>query len=82
MDKQITRAITDNFGEQIWKRALIVLTHAQLSLPDRLDYEVFCSKRSEALLKFVSPSTWMKKKDIQVCNLLSFENSFLEVSFA
>ncbi|KAH9737222.1 translocase of chloroplast 34 [Citrus sinensis] len=65
LDKQITRAITDNFGEQIWKRALIVLTHAQLSLPDRLDYEVFCSKRSEALLKFVSPSTWTKKKDIQ-----------------
>ncbi|KAH9673641.1 translocase of chloroplast 34 [Citrus sinensis] len=65
LDKQITRAITDNFGEQIWKRALIVLTHAQLSLPDGLDYEVFCSKRSEALLKFVSPSTWMKKKDIQ-----------------
>lgn len=65
LDKQITRAITDNFGDQIWKRALIVLTHAQLSLPDGLDYEVFCSKRSEALLKFVSPSTWTKKKDIQ-----------------
>lgn len=65
LDRQITRAITDNFGEQIWKRALIVLTHAQLSLPDGLDYEVFCSKRSEALLKIVSPRTWMKKKDIQ-----------------
>lgn len=51
LDRQIISAITDSFGQGIWNRAAIVLTHAQLSPPDGLSYEEFFAKRSEALLK-------------------------------
>ncbi|KAK4581445.1 hypothetical protein RGQ29_024904 [Quercus rubra] len=65
LDKQIVKAITDSFGKGIWNRALVVLTHAQLSPPDGLPYEDFYSKRSEALLKVVRLGAGLKKHDKQ-----------------
>ncbi|CAM8903771.1 unnamed protein product [Rhodiola kirilowii] len=53
LDKQVVKAITDSFGQKIWNRAIVVLTHAQLSPPDGLSYDEFCSRRSEALLKVI-----------------------------
>ena len=76
LDKQIVKAITDSFGKGIWNRALVVLTHAQLSPPDGLPYEDFYSKRSEALLKVVRLGAGLKKHDKQVCfSLLSPDSS-------
>lgn len=69
MDKEVVKAITDSFGKGIWNRALVVLTHAQLSPPDGLPYEEFVSKRSEALLKVVRLGAGLKKQDAQVSNL-------------
>lgn len=66
LDKQVIKAITDSFGKDIWRRALVVLTHAQLSPPDGLEYDVFFSKRSEALLKVVRLGARIKKQDAWV----------------
>ncbi|PSS32463.1 Translocase of chloroplast like [Actinidia chinensis var. chinensis] len=66
LDTQIVRAITDSFGRGIWKRSLVVLTHAQLSPPDGLSYEDFFSRRSEALLEVVRLGAGLRKKDIRV----------------
>ncbi|KAI4324885.1 hypothetical protein MLD38_030329 [Melastoma candidum] len=63
MDKQVIKAITDSFGKDIWRRALVVLTHAQLSPPDGLEYDVFFSKRSESLLKVLRVGARIKKQD-------------------
>ncbi|CAL0323027.1 unnamed protein product [Lupinus luteus] len=63
LDKMVVRAITDSFGKEIWNRALVVLTHAQLSPPDGLPYDEFVSKRSEALLKAVHQGARLKKGD-------------------
>lgn len=61
LDKMVIRAITDSFGKEIWKRALIVLTHAQFSPPDGLPYDEFVTKRSEALLNAVHEGARLKK---------------------
>lgn len=63
LDKQIVKAITESFGKEIWKRALVVLTHAQLSPPDALEYDVFFARRSDALLKIVRSGARIKKQD-------------------
>ncbi|GAU33311.1 hypothetical protein TSUD_165760, partial [Trifolium subterraneum] len=63
LDKMVIRAITDSFGKEIWKRALIVLTHSQSSPPDGLSYDEFFSIRSEALVKVVQDGAWLKKYD-------------------
>lgn len=69
LDRQIVKAITDSFGKEIWRRGIIVLTHAQLSPPDCLSYEEFFSRRSEALLNVVRLGglmrTWPWEKEIQ-----------------
>ncbi|KAK6121763.1 hypothetical protein DH2020_044492 [Rehmannia glutinosa] len=65
MDKQVVKAITDSFGKKIWHKAVVVLTHAQLSPPDALSYEEFFSKRSESLLKCVRQGARISKKDLQ-----------------
>lgn len=65
LDRQVVKAITDGFGKEIWRRGLVVLTHAQLSPPDGLSYEEFFSRRSEALLKVVRLGARIKKQDIQ-----------------
>ncbi|KAK3447421.1 hypothetical protein EUGRSUZ_A02951 [Eucalyptus grandis] len=63
LDKQVIKAITDSFGKEIWRKALIVLTHAQLSPPDGLEYDLFFSKRSEALMKIVKLGARIKKQE-------------------
>ncbi|CAL2245703.1 unnamed protein product [Prunus armeniaca] len=69
LDKEVVKAITDSFGKGIWNRALVVLTHAQLSPPDGLPYEEFVSKRSEALLKVVRLGAGLKKQDAQASSI-------------
>lgn len=66
LDKQIVKAVMESFGKDIWKRALVVLTHAQLSPPDGLEYDVFFTTRSEALLKVVRSGAKIKKQDTWV----------------
>lgn len=66
LDREIVKAIAGSFGKGIWNRALVVLTHAQLSPPDGLPYDEFFSKRSEALLKAVRLGAGLKKADMQV----------------
>lgn len=86
LDRQVVKAITVAFGKQIWNRALVVLTHAQLSPPDGLNYDVFFSKRSEALMKLLRSGAGIKKNDNQVpferkkSNVTCFNNFFFMFS--
>ncbi|KAG8390198.1 hypothetical protein BUALT_Bualt01G0058600 [Buddleja alternifolia] len=66
LDKQVVKAIADSFGKEIWHKAMVVLTHAQLSPPDALSYEEFFSKRSESLLKCVRQGARISKKDVKI----------------
>lgn len=66
LDKQVVRAITDSFGKEIWRRGMVVLTHAQLSPPDGLSYEDFFSRRSEALLKVVRGGARIANREMEV----------------
>lgn len=68
LDKEVVKAITDSFGKEIWHKALVVFTHAQLSPPDALSYEEFFSKRSESLLKCVRQGARISKKDTKACS--------------
>ncbi|XP_008812711.2 translocase of chloroplast 34, chloroplastic-like [Phoenix dactylifera] len=65
LDRQVIKAITDTFGKRIWQRALVVLTHAQLSPPDGMNYDDFFAKRSEALLKFIRLGARIKKQEFE-----------------
>ncbi|KAF9600895.1 hypothetical protein IFM89_013802 [Coptis chinensis] len=71
LDRQIIKAISDSFGNRIWCRGLVVLTHAQLSPPDGLNYDDFLSKRSVALLKIVRTGARFRKQDIQGVSVLN-----------
>lgn len=53
LDKQIVKVITESFGKEIWRKGVVVLTHAQLTPPDCLSYEDFFIRRSEAILKVI-----------------------------
>ncbi|GJN30848.1 hypothetical protein PR202_gb19186 [Eleusine coracana subsp. coracana] len=63
LDEQVIRAITNSFGKDIWRRALVVLTHAQLSPPDGIDYNDFFTKRSEALLRYIRSGAGINKRE-------------------
>ncbi|XP_050382171.1 translocase of chloroplast 34 [Argentina anserina] len=65
LDREVVKTITDTFGKGIWNRALVVLTHAQLSPPDGLPYDEFVSKRSEALLKAVRLGAGLRKQEVK-----------------
>ncbi|XP_044503589.1 translocase of chloroplast 33, chloroplastic [Mangifera indica] len=65
LDKQIIKAITGAFGKPIWHRSLLVLTHAQLCPPDELNYDVYSSKRSEALLKTIRLGAQISKQEFE-----------------
>ncbi|CAH1441439.1 unnamed protein product [Lactuca virosa] len=65
LDGQIVKAISNSFGQEIWRKAIVVLTHAQLSPPDCLSYDEFLAKRSEALLKVVYRGARFRKLDIE-----------------
>ncbi|GAV71413.1 AIG1 domain-containing protein [Cephalotus follicularis] len=65
LDRQIITAITDSFGKEIWRKSLLVLTHAQLCPPDDLTYDVFCSKRSDAILRTVRTGARFWKRDFE-----------------
>ncbi|CAI0470173.1 unnamed protein product [Linum tenue] len=63
LDRQIVSAIADGFGKEIWSKSLLVLTHAQLCPPDDISYEVFTSRRSEAVLKTIRTGACIKKRE-------------------
>ncbi|KAG6784943.1 hypothetical protein POTOM_010657 [Populus tomentosa] len=65
LDKQIIGAISDSFGKEIWSKSLLVLTHAQLCPPDDLSYDVFCARRSEAVLKTIRMGARIRKRDFE-----------------
>ncbi|KAK1374033.1 Translocase of chloroplast [Heracleum sosnowskyi] len=65
LDRQIIAAITDSFGKEIWRRGIVVLTHALLIPPDGLDYDEFFSRRSEALLEVVGAGAKIKRQEVQ-----------------
>ncbi|XP_018442792.2 translocase of chloroplast 34, chloroplastic [Raphanus sativus] len=77
LDKQVVTAITDAFGKEIWKKSALVLSHAQFSPPDGLNYDLFVSRRSDALLKLIYASAQLKKQDMQDSSLpvILVENS-------
>lgn len=81
LDREVVKAITDTFGKGIWNRALVVLTHAQLSPPDGLPYDEFVSKRSEALLKAVRLGAGLRRQEAQVDALTSSLFLFILGSF-
>ncbi|ONL95824.1 translocon of outer membrane of chloroplast35 [Zea mays] len=63
LDEQVIRAITNSFGKDIWRRSLVVLTHAQLSPPDGIDYNDFFTRRSEALLRYIHSGAGINKRE-------------------
>ncbi|XP_020105009.1 translocase of chloroplast 34, chloroplastic-like isoform X1 [Ananas comosus] len=69
LDRLVIKAITDTFGKAIWRRSLVVLTHAQLSPPDGLNYDDFFAKRSEALRKCIRLGARIKKQEFQESNI-------------
>ncbi|KAF5805620.1 putative small monomeric GTPase [Helianthus annuus] len=64
LDRQIVKAITESFGKEIWRKGILVLTHAQLTPPDFLSYDDFFARRSEALLKVVESGARFNKREI------------------
>ncbi|ONL95829.1 translocon of outer membrane of chloroplast35 [Zea mays] len=66
LDEQVIRAITNSFGKDIWRRSLVVLTHAQLSPPDGIDYNDFFTRRSEALLRYIHSGAGINKREYGV----------------
>ncbi|KAI7725265.1 hypothetical protein M8C21_026063 [Ambrosia artemisiifolia] len=77
LDRQIVNAITESFGKEIWRKGVVVLTHAQLTPPDCLSYDDFVARRSEAVLKVVDSGARLKKHGIQdhVIPVVLVENS-------
>ncbi|KAM3344837.1 translocase of chloroplast 34, chloroplastic [Capsicum galapagoense] len=77
LDRQVVKAITDSFGKEIWRRGLVVLTHAQVSPPDGLRYDEFTSRRSEALLKIVRLGARIRKQEVKASSIpvVCVENS-------
>ena len=66
LDRQIVTAISDSFGKEIWRKSLLVLTHAQLCPPDDLNYDDFSARRSESVLKTIRAGSRMRKRDFEV----------------
>ncbi|KAF3682026.1 Translocase of chloroplast 34, chloroplastic [Capsicum annuum] len=80
LDRQVVKAITDSFGKEIWRRGLVVLTHAQVSPPDGLRYDEFTSRRSEALLKIVRLGARIRKQEVKFCSAL-FSLRFIQFCY-
>lgn len=74
LDLQVTKAISKSFGQQIWRRGIVVLTHAQLSPPDELRYADFVDRRSAILQAVVRKAAGFKKSETQIPVVL-VENS-------
>ncbi|OAE33835.1 hypothetical protein AXG93_3559s1010 [Marchantia polymorpha subsp. ruderalis] len=74
LDKQVIRAIARSFGPEIWRLGLVVLTHAQLSPPDGVEYSDFVARRSAALTAAIRQEAGFKKSEDPVPVVL-VENS-------
>ncbi|KAG0597476.1 hypothetical protein M758_UG342200 [Ceratodon purpureus] len=74
LDKQVIRALARSFGPSFWRLAMIVLTHAQLSPPDGVEYAEFVEKRSGALQAAIRQEAGLKKSEKEVPYVL-VENS-------
>lgn len=66
LDRDVAKAITDNFGKEIWRRCLVALTHAQFTPPSGLDYIEYFAERSEAVLKFIRSGACINQQEFQV----------------
>lgn len=66
LDKQVMRVLARSFGPQFWRIAILVLTHAQLSPPDGVEYAEFVEKRSEALQTAIRQEAGLKKGEKEV----------------
>lgn len=66
LDRQVIRAISRSFGPQIWRLAVVVLTHAQLPAPEGLTYAEFVEKRSTSLEAAIRLEAGFKKYEPQV----------------
>ena len=71
LDKQVIRALARSFGPSFWRLAMIVLTHAQLSPPDGVEYAEFVEKRSGALQAAIRQEAGLKKSEKDVSELPS-----------
>jgi hypothetical protein len=80
-DEQVIRVITNSFGKDIWRRSLVVLTHAQLSPPDGIDYNDFFTKRSEALLQYIHTGAGINKREYGVMHIFHFLFNCLHLIF-
>ncbi len=69
LDKQVIRAITQSFGSQIWHIGVVVLTHAQFSPADGVEYLDFVSKRSAALQAVIQEAAGLKRSEKEVRSL-------------
>ncbi|XP_039124788.1 translocase of chloroplast 34-like isoform X2 [Dioscorea cayenensis subsp. rotundata] len=65
LDRDVAKAITDNFGKEIWRRCLVALTHAQFTPPSGLDYIEYFAERSEAVLKFIRSGACINQQEFQ-----------------
>lgn len=66
LDRQVIRAISRSFGPQIWRLAVVVLTHAQLPAPEGLTYAEFVEKRSTSLEAAIRLEAGFKKYEPQL----------------
>ncbi|XP_076891369.1 translocase of chloroplast 34-like [Bidens hawaiensis] len=63
LDQQIIKAITRSFGKEIWRKGIVVLTHAQLTPPDFLSYDELFARRSEALINVVDSEARLIRRE-------------------
>lgn len=75
LDKQVIRAIARSFGPEIWRLGLVVLTHAQLSPPDGVEYSDFVARRSAALTAAIRQEAGFKKSEDPVRIFSHFPSS-------
>lgn len=67
LDRQVIRAITEGFSPKIWRVALLVLTHGQLSQPpDGISYADFVARRAALLQDVVRQEAGLRKSEVQV----------------
>lgn len=66
LDRQVIRGLARSFGPNFWRLAVIVLTHAQFSPSDGVNYTEFVEKRSAALQAAIRQEAGLKKDEKEV----------------
>jgi hypothetical protein len=83
LDRQVIRAIHRSFGPIIWRLAIVVLTHAQLSPPDGVEYSEFLQRRSEGLQAAIRQEAGFKKSEdpVRLLSLAFFHEGIYHKPF-